>query len=104
MATYSTPISSAMPSVSIAELFIGGAFHTCDPFMVHQTFDSIFGKGIVGSVDGVKTSKHGKDFMLFFIHIASSSPLFDLFLARIRTEKQVRIMYDDPHFWKIQLK
>jgi len=86
-------------------MFIGGAWHTTTAAMVQQTFDEIFGVGIITKVDGVKRKGDARDYMLFFIYTnPKTTPELDKFIGQIQRNGSANIIYDEQdHFWKVQL-
>ena len=90
--------------MSTPTLFIGGAWHTTTTAMVQDTFDEIFGKGVVTKVDGVKRTGE-RDYMLFFIYTAPKLTLgLERFMDQIKRNGSANVIYDeDEHFWKVQL-
>jgi hypothetical protein len=91
--------------MSIPTLFIGGAWHTTTSAMVQETFDEIFGKGVVTKVDGVKRNGDGRDYMLFFIYTnPKATAELEKFIDQIKRKGSANVIYDDhEHFWKVQL-
>ena len=90
--------------MSTPTLFIGGAWHTTTAAMVQQTFDEIFGTGVITKVDGVKRTGDARDYMLFFIYTAKPTPELEKFISQITRNGSANVIYDDDdHFWKVQL-
>jgi hypothetical protein len=91
--------------MSSASLFIGGAWHTTTTKMVQDTFDEIFGAGVITKVDGVKRNGDGRDYMLFFIYTApKATPELEKFIDQIKRKGSANVIYDElDHFWKVQL-
>ena len=90
--------------MSTPTLFIGGAWHTTTAELVQQTFDEIFGEGVITKVDGVKRTGVSRDYMLFFIYTNKNTPELDKFIAQIQRNGSANIIYDEQeHFWKVQL-
>ena len=91
--------------MSTPTLFIGGAWHTTTSDMVQQTFDEIFGAGVITKVDGVKRKGETRDYMMFFIYTnPKSMPQLDKFMDQIKRNGSANVIYDDQnHFWKVQL-
>ena len=90
--------------MSTATLFIGGAWHTTTAVMVQETFDEIFGKGVITKVDGVKRTGETRDYMMFFIY-TNPTPTSELerFLEQVKRNGSANVIYDDSeHFWKVQ--
>jgi len=91
--------------MSTPSLFIGGAWHTTTASMVQETFDEIFGKGIITKVDGVKRTGETRDFMMFFIYTnPKTTPELERFMEQVTRNGSANIIYDEhEHFWKVQL-
>jgi len=91
--------------MSTPTMFIGGAWHTTTSALVQDTFDEIFGKGVITKVDGVKRNGEGRDYMLFFIYTnPKATPELERFIDQIKRNGSANVIYDDAeHFWKVQL-
>jgi len=91
--------------MSTPTLFIGGAWHTTTAKMVQDTFDEIFGKGVIMKVDGVKRTGETRDFMMFFIYTnPKATSELERFMDQVKRNGSANVIYDDDeHFWKVQL-
>ena len=96
---------------SIPSICIPRAHISVTENQVEQTFDYLFGDGTVQDTDMLlrEDYKTGELFWLIFVHFNAYVPSKDAaeivarindFKTRIMNGEQVRIQYDEVHYWK----
>ena len=60
--------------------------------------------GTISKIDMVaRTNKHGEDYNLVFVHFESWSDGTEAVREALANDKEVKITYDDPWFWRITI-
>lgn len=91
-------------TVSIPSLCIIYAVDRCTTDQVAEVFNYIIDDNQVETVTCVpKTNSDGRPFKLFFINFARESTKLTEVVERIKEEQSIRVLYDDPWYWKVAL-
>jgi len=96
-------IDMTLLPASVPSLCIPRVFQNITKERVAYVFKSL-GLGVIDRIDMVpRTSENGDNFQRVFIHFTKWSTSDDAVRARERVlgGKEIKVVYDDPWFWKI---